>query len=327
MTEPSLPSNAEKGSGPAPERVSDFMRDVVDGLSKPDRSIPGRYLWDDRGGELFDRVTAGPHYYVARHETALLRAHAAAIADLVGDGAGLVEFGSGACHKVRTLLDALRAPARYVPVDIAGAFLNEAAARVAADYPALAVDPLCGDYTGPLALPPLLRDGPVLGFYPGNTIGTYDAAGVVAVLDRMRRTLGPSWLLVGVDPNNDADSIRRGYADADGLMASFHRHVLERVRDELGADLDPDDFRHEAPVFDDPWRTEAHMVARRALAVRVGGRVFRFAAGEGVRTDVSHKWSPTAFAALARRAGWEPVRAWVDAPALFSLHLLRAAVA
>ena len=301
------------------------MRDVLDGLSRPDRFIPGRYLWDDRGGELFDRVTAGPHYYVTRHETALLQAHAAAVAALVGERAAVVEFGSGACLKVRVLLDALPRPRCYVPVDVAGAFLTEAASRLAADYPALAVEPVCGDYTMPLDLPPLLHDGPVLGFYPGNTIGTYGAEEIVVVLDRMRRMLGASWLLVGVDPNRDRDSIRRGYADADGLMAAFHRHVLERVRDELGAELDPDDFRHEALVFDDPWRTEAHMVARRPLAVRVGGQRFDFAAGEGLRTDVSHKWPPASFSAVAHRAGWEPVRAWVDAPELFSLHLLRAA--
>ena len=307
-----------------------FLRDVLDGLSQPQPSIPGRYLWDDRGATLFDRVTAGPHYYVARHETALLHAHAAAIAQWVGPHASVVEFGAGACLKVRVLLDALEQPRRYVPVDVAGAFLAEAAARLVADRsaanrPDLQVSPVCGDYTAPLDLPPGLgSDGPVLGFYPGNTLGTYGEEELVAVLGRMRRTLGArSWLLVGVDPNRDAASIGRGYADPDGLMAAFHRHVLERLRDELGATLDPDDFRHEAPVFEGPLRTEAHMAARRALTVRIGDRSFPFAAGETVRTDISHKWPPDQFAAVARRAGWQPERVFIDAPELFSLHLLR----
>lgn len=185
------------------------------------------------------------------------------------------------------------------------------------------VEPVCGDYTAALDLPPALHDGPVLGFYPGNTLGTYDEPDLVEVLARMRRSLGRSWFLVGVDPNRDPDSIRRGYGDPDGLMAAFHRNVLVRLRDELGAQIDPDDFRHEALVFDDPLRTEAHLIARRALTVRIGDRAFPFAAGQSVRTDVSHKWRPELFAAIARRAGWEPVRVWIDGPELFSLHLLK----
>ncbi len=315
-------SEAAQPSSDASRRV--FLRDVLAGLSQPRKWIPGRYLWDDRGGMLFDRVTAGSHYYVARHETALLLAHAAEIAAMVGDNAAVVEFGSGASRKICVLLDALSQPRRYVPVDIAGAFLTQSAARIAADYPALAIDPVCGDYTAALDLPPALHDGPVLGFYPGNTLGTYDEPVLVEVLTRMRRLLGRSWFLVGVDPNRDPDRIRRGYADPDGLMAAFHRNVLVRLRDELSADINPDEFRHEALVFDDPLRTEAHLIARRALTVRIGNQPISFAAGESVRTDTSHKWRPKLFAAIARRAGWETIGHWIDAPELFSLHLLRA---
>lgn len=329
MTSPDAPSPVAPQVGPPPASLSDaatraFLHDVLEGLSQPQKRIPGRYLWNDRGGELFDRVTAGPHYYVARHETALLRAHAAEIAALVGDSVAVVEFGSGASHKIRVLLDALHRPRCYVPIDIAGAFLAQSSARLAADYPGLEVDPVCGDYTAPLDLPRTLHDGPVLGFYPGNTLGTYDEAVLVEVLAQQRRSLGRSWFLVGVDPNDDPHSIRRGYGDPDDLMAAFHRNVLVRLRVELGVDIDPDDFRHEAKVFADPLRTEAHLIAKRALTVRVGDRAVQFAAGESVRTDTSHKWRPELFAAAARRAGWQPMRVWLDPQGLFSLHLLRA---
>ena len=69
------------------------------------------------------------------------------------------------------------------------------------------------------------------------------------------------------------------------------------------------------------------MVARRDLTVRVGGQAFPFAAGETVRTDISHKWPPDLFAGVAARAGWEPARVWIDAAELFSLHLLHAPAA
>jgi len=55
------------------------------------------------------------------------------------------------------------------------------------------------------------------------------------------------------------------------------------------------------------------------------GRSFRFAKGERIHTENSHKYSVEEFQALASAAGWTPAHAWTDADRLFSLHLLRLA--
>ena len=73
----------------------EFERDVLAGLALPQKAIPGKYLWNDAGAVLFERVCAGAHYYVTRQETALLGQAAAEIAAAVGPGASLGEFGSG----------------------------------------------------------------------------------------------------------------------------------------------------------------------------------------------------------------------------------------
>ena len=164
----------------------------------------------------------------------------------------------------------------------------------------------------------------MLGFFPGNTIGSYDEPVLIGLMARLREALGPgSLFLVGVDPNADAASIQIGYADPEGLMAAFHRNVLERLVAELDTDLDPDNFRHEARVFDTPSRTEAHLVAIRAAEYRIAGETVRFAAGESIHTDNSYKYVPALFARIAVAAGWRPERVWLDDDKLFSLHLLR----
>ena len=58
--------------------------------------------------------------------------------------------------------------------------------------------------------------------------------------------------------------------------------------------------------------------------VRVLGREFRFAKGERIHTENSHKYSVAEFQALAAGSGWTPAGVWIDAERLFSLHLLRA---
>lgn len=312
-------SAAESGS-------SEFRDDVLAGLSKAQKSIPGKYLWDEAGSLLFDRICDDPDYYPTGRETIILRRVADMVAGLVGPGASLVEFGSGASHKVRVLLDALPRARRYVAIDISSELLADAAARIALDYPAVEVVPVCADYSKPLSLPMPRTDaaqeaGATLGFFPGTAIGNFTPEGVVAFLSRARATLGPSWFLVGADPNREPASLARAYGNAQ--MASFHTNILDRIRRELGGDLSRDNFRHEARILADPPRVEAHLVAQRAAEYRIDGHVVSFARGESIHTDVSHKHEPDIFQALATRAGWQPVQYWLDEEGRYSLHLLR----
>jgi dimethylhistidine N-methyltransferase len=303
---------------------AEFLQDVLQGLARPQPAIPGKYLWDEIGSMLFDKICDSTDYYLTRHELPLLKAASKELSERLSRGASIVEFGSGAAHKVRILLDALQAPRRYLALDISAEFLTAAAAGIAADYPELEVVPIIADYTKPLHLPDFPRDGPVLGFYPGTTIGNFDPSGVVEFLDRLRAALAPGFLLIGVDPNQDADLLARAYGQADGLMPRLHEHVLERLQDELGAVIDLTGFRHEARVLHDPPRVEAHLVATSAQEVRLGGRSFRFLPGQSIHTDNSYKYAPELFGRLVRKAGWSLEQAWLDQAGLFSLHLLAA---
>jgi dimethylhistidine N-methyltransferase len=306
-----------------PVSRAEFLDDVLDGLSRTPRSLPGKYLWDETGSLLFGRICESRGYYLTRRETALLGAAAPEVGRAVGLGASLVEFGSGASLKSRVVLGALPEPRRYVPIDIAEEHLTAAAGRIARDYPGLGVVPVHADYTKPLALPAAEGDRPVLGFFPGSTIGNFAPDAAVAFLRRVRSALGPSWFLVGADPNRDEATLSRAYADSEGLMAALHGNLLTRIAHELGGEFDSAAFRHEARVRHDPPRVEAHLVARWAATCHVEGRMFRFAPGESIHTDTSYKYGPETFRGLAAEAGWGPVRCWLDEDGLFALHLLR----
>jgi dimethylhistidine N-methyltransferase len=253
------------------------LRDVLEGLSRPMKKLPGKYLWDETGSDLFDRICGTEDYYLTRRETALLEAAAGDIAGIVGAGATLVEYGSGASRKVRLLLDAMAAPHRYVAIDISDEYLAAATRRIAADYPGVDVLPVVADYTKPIVLPDTIEDGPVLGFFPGSTIGNFDEAGVVAFLERAQATIGQGWLLIGHDPNQDEASLKRAYGEADGLMGRLHLNMLAHINTRLGADFDLAAFRHTVEVRRDPPRVEAYLVATqgRDLSGRRSGGGFR----------------------------------------------------
>ncbi|MBX9930373.1 MAG: L-histidine N(alpha)-methyltransferase [Methylobacterium sp.] len=301
----------------------EFLSEAIAGLADHPRRVPGKFLWDETGSILFDRICDDPDYYPTAHERALMPGALRDIAGLVGPGATIVEFGSGASRKIRALLDSLARPARYIAVDISRDYLHASVARLAPDYPHIAMTAVCADYSRPFRLPEAPGDGPVLGFFPGTTIGNFAPAEAEAFLKRIRDALGPSWLMIGADPNRDEARLLQAYGGCGGLMGAFHLNLLTRMSRELGAVFDREAFRHQARVLDDPFRVEAHLVAHRATKAQLGDQVIAFTAGEGFRTDVSHKYSVEAFRSLAVQAGWESAAQWIDRNGLFSMHLLR----
>jgi dimethylhistidine N-methyltransferase len=308
---------------PAEPGSSEFLDDAVAGLTRSPKILPGKYLWDETGSDLFDQICHAPDYYPTGREMGLLAEAAADVARRIGPEVKVVEFGSGASRKIRTLLDALERPAAYVALDIAGDYLDAAIRRLAPDYPSVVMMPVHADYSKAVELPAGVPGRAVLGFFPGTSIGNFSPEEAGAFLAEARRTLGPSLFLVGADPTRDEDRLRRAYGGADGLMAAFHLNLLARMNRELGADFDLGNFRHGVRICNEPFRVEAHLVARRAATYRLGGRTITFEAGESIRTDTSHKYDPDAFRALAAQNGWSPVALWLDPERSFSLHLFQ----
>jgi dimethylhistidine N-methyltransferase len=313
---------------PRAAALTPFASAVLAGLGSRPRVIPARFFYDRAGSELFEAITALPEYYPTRTETALLAAHAAQIAALVGQGRAMVEFGAGSSAKTPLLLRAL-SPSAYVPVDISGEFLHASAQSLAASHPGLPVLPVTGDFTQTLALPPALHGQPLLGFFPGSTIGNLTHADAIDLLRNFRATLdatlgADAWLVIGMDTRKDRARLLRAYDDAAGVTAAFNLNLLHRVNRELHGTIPVAAFVHEARWNDEAGRIEMHLRATRAVSFRVLGEPFTVAAGETIHTENSYKYTPDEVRLMAHASGWTPVRAWNDEENLFGLHVWRA---
>ena len=111
-----------------------FRADVLAGLSQRQKTLPSRWLYDQRGSELFEEITRLDEYYLTRTETAILRRHAEEMAALCGEGIVLLEYGAGAAIKSEILIDALHEPRMYAPIDIAADFLARRSSDFAIDF-------------------------------------------------------------------------------------------------------------------------------------------------------------------------------------------------
>ena len=305
--------------------LDDFKSAVLAGLSARAKTLPCKFFYDDRGSHLFDRICDLPEYYPTRTELAITRRHAAAIARAVGPEPLLVEYGSGSSTKTRLLLDALHAPAGYVPIDISRGHLTAAARGLAGDYAGLRVMPVCADYTRPFPLPVDAADHNVVAYFPGSTIGNFEPDQAVAFLANIRRSCGPgSSLLIGVDRKKDPARLHAAYNDAAGVTAAFNLNLLHRINRELNGTIDVSAFAHYAPFNPSLGRMEMHLVSLRKQAATVAGRPVSFDLGEPIHTESCHKFTPDGFAALAAAAGYKPRQAWTDDEGLFGVHLLTA---
>ncbi len=301
-----------------------FRADVLAGLALRPRGIPARWFYDRRGSELFEDITGLPEYYPTRTETGILERIGGDIADRVGPGRAVVEFGSGSSTKTPLLLGAI-APAAYVPIDISGDFLRDSAGRIAAQFPDVGVFPIEGDFTRSLHLPNALEGMPRLGFFPGSTIGNLQAAPAIDLLRSMRTTLGEgALLLIGIDRIKSLDVLIPAYDDAAGVTAAFNLNLLERINRELAGTIPVDGFVHRAIWNDEHARIEMHLQATRDTAFMVHGRPFTISAGETIHTENSHKYGPRDARLLLRAGGWTPIAEWTDANDSFALILAEA---
>jgi dimethylhistidine N-methyltransferase len=185
----------------------------------------------------------------------------------------------------------------------------------------LRVRPICADFTGDLDVPRVPGEKRRIVYFPGSTIGNFAPDEASALLRRIVG-LDSDGLLIGIDLQKDVGVLERAYNDAAGLTADFNLNLLARINRELEADFDVRRFEHRAFFNAAHGRIEMHVVSRTGQSVHIAGRTFRFVPGESIRTELSYKYTPGSFAALARSIGLSVRRVWTDADRYFSVQCL-----
>lgn len=298
--------------------------DVRCGLTAPQKSLPPKYFYDERGSELFDEITRLPEYYLSRAEASILAERSGEIAEL-SQCQSLIELGSGTSAKTRLLLRALLDGGtlrEFMPFDVDPTVLAAASEALAAEYPALRIRPLVGDFEQDLAAIP--GGGRRTIAFLGSTIGNLDPPARANFLKQVGAALGPAdTFLLGTDLVKDVSRLLRAYDDAAGVTAEFNRNVLRVVNRDLGADFAVEEFQHVA-IWDDvnEWIEMRLRSARdQRVTIRDLGLTVSFAAGEELRTEISAKFRPDKLKEELAAAGLQTIRFWTDPDNDFGLTL------
>lgn len=303
---------------------AEFRSEVVDGLRATPKHLPCKYLYDERGSQLFDEICTLDEYYLTRSEDQIIRRYAGEMAEQIGAGVMLVEYGSGSSTKTRALLDELEEPAAYVPVDISREHLSASANRVYRQFPHIEVLPVCADFTQSFSLPKSRRKPTHAAvFFPGSTIGNFERPDALAMLQQIADLCGRGGgLIIGVDLQKEVETIEAAYNDRQGVTAEFSLNLLRHINRKLDGDFDLEQFRHHAVYDDEHNRVRISLVSQCDQDVTIGDETFQFDQQEQIVTEYSHKYTVDGFASLAAQAGLTLRRTWTDDREMFAvLHL------
>ena len=303
--------------------LSPFAYDCLVGLSHDPKSLPCKWLYDDAGSQLFERITKVADYYPTRVEEALIEQAAPHIADLLREPTTLAELGSGASRKTRLLLAATNSIVRYVPIDISADELARAHAALRDDFRDLTIAPRCADFTTPAELELKRLPGPMLLFFPGSTLGNMAPPQAIEFLRALRdHTSAGTRLLLGVDVLKDQRTLCAAYDDADGVTAAFNLNLLQRINRELGGMIEVCSFRHRAIWNAQQSRIEMHLQATSRQVIALLGRRFVIEAGETIHTENSYKLSVPHWQEIFAASGWRTECDWPSLEPRFLLALL-----
>jgi dimethylhistidine N-methyltransferase len=304
---------------------TEFFSDVLMGLGARQKSLPAKYFYDSTGSELFEQICKVPEYYLTRTESLLLDQIIDELVSDIPEGAVLVEFGSGASDKTRLILDAAPQITAYVPIDISESALRQATVRLSQDYPEVSVTPVVGDFTTELSLPHSLSHRPIIGFFPGSTIGNFTPSEIHKLLKNMRKILGAgASLIIGADIVKAEATLLAAYNDALGVTAEFNKNMLRRINRELDGNFDLSEFDHLAIWNSDRSCMEMHLVSQQDATIQVGNHKFEFKAGERIHTENSHKFTADSIFSFASKSGWEPESHWLSQAPEFGVFKLKA---
>ncbi|HVU97930.1 MAG TPA: L-histidine N(alpha)-methyltransferase [Puia sp.] len=292
-----------------------FRREVLAGLSLPQKSLPSKYFYDERGDILYNDIMDTGEYYLGRSEIEIFADRTGELTRAIlerHDRFSLVELGPGDVRKSIYLISALyldRVKFTYVPIDISPNVISFLSSSLPESLPGLPVQPMNGEYLEMLwafserdpAMPKVL-------LCLGGNVANMPPAETRKFCSQLRGCLNPGDMaIMGFDLKKNPHLIRAAYNDRAGITAAFNLNLLTRINRELGADFETRKFSHYCHYDPERGCCKSYLVCLEAMDVRIGDRVIHFDKDECIRMETSQKYSVPEINRLAESAGFSVV--------------------
>ncbi|MGH7885787.1 MAG: L-histidine N(alpha)-methyltransferase [Thermodesulfobacteriota bacterium] len=318
-----MKTNLEKEKNYTPQQES-IIEEIIDSLSKVQKSLPCKFFYDERGSDLFEQIVDLDEYYLARTEISIMNDNIGEISELIGESCILIEPGSGSANKIKILLENLKTPSAYIPIDISETYVKDSTHNLSKYYPALKIVPIIADYTSDFKLPEFnFNYNKLVVYYPGSTIGNFSPDEARDFLKKIAHMTGKNnYLLIGVDLKKEKDTLERAYNDAKGITEKFNINILSNLNNLIESDFITDRWSHKAFFNEDESRVEMHLVSKENQTVKLNGYAVDFHKGETIHTENSYKYGIDEFCNLVSKE-YKLNKFWTDKKKNFAVLLFQ----
>lgn len=306
-----------------------FARDVLDGLSVSSKNLSSRYFYDEKGSELFQKITALDEYYLTGCEFEILQKYSGHILSLIQEvtdfkNLNIVELGAGDGHKTVPLLKEVANQkyhhSTYIPIDISKSALEELMQNLEKDVPSIATSALVSEYFTGLKWLSSQNHGRNFVIFLGSNIGNFSFARAESFLRRLWHSLNnKDIVLIGFDLKKEINIMLRAYSDSENVTKEFNINLLRRINNELGANFDLAKFDHYALYNPTISAMESYIISRVQQTVEIEylNKSFRFSKNEGIHTEYSYKYDLEEIEKLANATGYNIIRNYQDSREYF----------
>ncbi|KAK4466152.1 hypothetical protein QBC42DRAFT_89948 [Cladorrhinum samala] len=309
------------------EVETNIKADILSQFNPADgpRRLPTLLLYDERGLQLFEKITYLEEYYLTNDEIEILKSSSAEIVKGIPSGSMLIELGSGNLRKVNFLLQALEDAGKdidYYALDLSRQELERTLAQLPT-YHHVHAHGLLGTYDDGREW---LKDPSntsrrkcILSL--GSSIGNFGRGDAASFLKHFADVLGHGdTMLIGVDACNDPAKVYHAYNDKEGITHEFILNGLRNANKVLGETVfEEGDWRVIGEyVYDaEGGRHQAFYAPYRDTTVL--GELVR--PHERIQVEESLKWSPEETQKLWKAAGLAEIGKWMRGNE-YGLHLL-----
>lgn len=308
---------------------SSFLKDVLNGLSQQPKRLSSKYFYDAKGDQLFQRIMELPEYYLTRAEEEILSSQTASIIDSFGfktaTNNSLIELGAGDGSKTQHLLrslENLQYPVDYVAFDISPHVLKQLETKINTHLTQVQFKGIAGDYHDKLSLIKEM-ESPKVVLFLGSNLGNFDDNAAEEFILNIDQQLNPGdKLVLGLDRKKESSVVLPAYNDKEGITRLFNLNLLERINNELGANIDIESFEH-APHYDEKKGIAySYLRSLKKQTVSIGQETFQFNKDEDILVEISRKYSHELVSQLIRNSRFQIKSHFQDEKAYFTDYLL-----
>lgn len=304
-----------------------FALDVLEGLSKSPKTIPSKYLYDEKGSWLFSQITEQQEYYPTNCELEILNKRKHDICKMAMNAPfRLVELGVGDARKTKVLLQHFLDEGlqfEYVLVDVCQEMIQQVVESLKAEYKnhPLHIVGLVADYS--TALSWIKRENTLKNIilFLGSSIGNFDHEQTHEFLLEMWNALSDQDVVfIGFDLKKNISVLQHAYNDEKGVTREFNLNLLDRINRELDANFERHKFIHHGFYNPSEGRMESWIISTKPQHVTIGKlqKAFEFEAWEGIHVENSYKYSIKDIRKLAEAIGFAIDKDLIDTKGYFA---------